>query len=125
VAARQGTASEVAPERQVGTWGGETPGTEWKEFRVDLTKQVTRIGQYEITFAAPGVTDPGLAFRDWELQMYGQKTNGAIEFLKDRSTFRITRSQQTLDQFPTIFRVKIKCNSEGRSGVVTIRMLTY
>jgi len=57
--------------------------------------------------------------------MYGGKATGSIEFLKESSTFRITRSQQTLDEFPTIFRVKIKGKSENTSGNISVKSLTY
>jgi len=57
--------------------------------------------------------------------MYGSKTKSTIEFLKESSTFRITRSQQTLDEFPTILRLKIKSGTKKSAGNITLKMLTY
>ena len=92
----------------------------------DLTKYVTKIGQYEVAFSNPdNIKDSGLEFRDWEMEMYGEKTTRTIELLKGSSTFRITRSQQTLDEFPTKFSFKIKLKSEKTSGIITVKRLTY
>ena len=100
--------------------------TGWKEMSFDLTKYVTKVGQYEVTFSAQDNNkESGLEFKDWEIEMYGGKIKNVLEFLKESSTFRITRSQQTLNEFPTILRVKIKSNSDKTSGNITIKRITY
>jgi alpha-L-fucosidase len=98
----------------------------WKEMNFDLTRFVQRVGQYEVTFVAgDNSKGSGLEFKDWEMEMYGSKTKSTIDFLKESSTFRITRSQQTLDEFPTILRLKIKSQTPESAGNITIKMLTY
>ena len=88
----------------------------------DLTKYVTQTGQYEVTFAAQNNSkDSGLEFKDWEMEMYGGKTKSTIELLKESSTFRITRSQQTHDEFPTILRLKIKFKSAKTQGILQLK----
>jgi len=57
--------------------------------------------------------------------MYGAKIEGAVELLKGTTAFRITRSQQTLDDFPTVFHVTMKNTKEKQRGVITIRRVTY
>ncbi len=65
--------------------------------------------------------ESGLEFKDWEMEMYGSNTTSTIEFLKESSTFRITRSQQTLDEFPTILRLKIKSQTpRNRQGILPL-----
>ena len=113
---------------EIGKWGMDSfNNAEWKEMSFDLTTYVKAIGQYEVTFSMiPGPADKsGLDFKDWEIEMYGQKSRNAVELLKGTSTFRITRSQQTLDEYPTKFRIKIKNKSDKSSGKITIKMLTY
>jgi alpha-L-fucosidase len=98
----------------------------WKEMNFDLTRFVHRVGQYEVTFVAgDNSKESGLEFKDWEMEMYGSKTKSTIEFLNESSTFRITRSQQTLDEFSTILRLKIKSQTPESAGNITIKMLTY
>jgi hypothetical protein len=41
------------------------------------------------------------------------------------TTFRIVRSQQTLDEFKTILRVQVKRKSRGSFGDIVIRRITY
>jgi alpha-L-fucosidase len=112
---------------QIGMWDNDLfSDSEWKEMSYDLTKFVNRIGQYEVTFSAQDNNkESGLEFKDWEMEMYGSKTKNNIELLKENSIFRITRSQQTLDEFPTILRLKIKSRSEKSEGNITIKMVTY
>ena len=125
VASRQASAAADIPAVQVGTWTGAA-SQEWREFTVDLTKSVSRIGQYEIAFAPPaGAAKSGLEFRGPEVAMYGGTVPDGVEAMTAGGTFRITRSQQTLDEFPTIFQVKIRGGAPGTSGPVTIRPITY
>jgi len=126
LARKNGTDPLEEPAFEIGSWDNKSlRNGEWKAMSFDLTKYVTRIGQYEIAFSSKEYKESGLEFKDWELEMYGGKATGSIEFLKESSTFRITRSQQTLDEFPTIFRVKIKGKSENTSGNISIKSLTY
>lgn len=126
IARKNGTDQKEEPIIEIGTWDSNSVSNiEWKELSIDLTKYVTRIGQYEVTFVALNNNDSGLEFRDLELEMYGGKSINSIELLKGSSTFRITRSQQTLDEFPTILRLKIKSKSEKTSGNITVKRLMY
>ena len=124
---KNGTDQTEEPLVEISKWDVNTfTGTTWKEMSFNLTQFVTRIGQYEVTFSdgdAPKAS--GLDFQDWDLQMYGGKAGNSIEFLSNRSTFRITRSQQTLDEFPTVFSVKIRSSSVRTSGKVSIKRLIY
>jgi alpha-L-fucosidase len=115
------------PAIEIGKWQSDSfNDSGWKEMSFDLTKFVGRVGQYEVTFVPKeNSRNSGLEFKDWEMEMYGSKTKSTIEFLKESSTFRITRSQQTLDEFPTILRLKIKSQTPESEGNITIRMLTY
>lgn len=124
---KKGGENGAEPPIEIAKWDMNSFNThEWKEMSFDLTRYVTKIGQYEVAFSIPGNNkDSGLEFRDWEVEMYGEKTTRTVELLKGSPIFRITRSQQTLDEFPTKFSVKIKLKSEKTSGSVTVKRLTY
>ena len=124
---KYGIEQSEEPALEIGKWDNNSfRNGEWKEMSFDLTKYVTRIGQYEVSFSSIADNkESGIEFKAWELEMYGGEIPGAIELLKGSSTFRITRSQQTLDEFPTIFRVKIKGNSRNASGNITIKRMTF
>jgi alpha-L-fucosidase len=115
------------PAIEIGKWDSNSfSGSGWKEMSFDLTKYMGRVGQYEVTFVSgDNSKGSGLGFKEWEMEMYGSKTKSTIDFLKESSTFRITRSQQTLDEFPTILRLKIKSQTPESAGNITIKMLTY
>ena len=124
---KNGTDQTDEPGIEIAKWDSNSyNNSEWKEMDFDLTKYVTKVGQYEVTFAAEDNNKKlGLEFKDWEMEMYGGKIKSTIEFLRESSVFRITRSQQTLDEFPTILRLKIKSKSDKTSGDITIKRLTY
>ena len=112
----------------IGGWDRTTfDSIEWKELVFDLTPYMTQIGQYEIQFQTliegwrPNI---GLEFKDWQLEMYGREMNGAIKQL-DRSTFRIDRSQQTLDEFKTVLRIHVRRKPLNSFGEIVIRRITY
>jgi alpha-L-fucosidase len=112
----------------IGNWDGATFDGEWKELTLDLTPYVTKIGQYEIHFQLL-VPDSdrssfGLEFKDPRLEMYAQDRSNDLEQI-DPTTFRIVRSQQTLDEFKTILRVQVKRKSRGSFGDIVIRRITY
>ena len=127
LAKKMGTDQVDEPGIEIGRWDiNSFTTTEWKDISFDLTKYVTQAGQYEVTFTAQDYSkDPGLEFKDWEMEMYGSKMKSTIELLKEISTFRITRSQQSLNEFPTVLRLKIKYKSVKTSGDITIKRLTY
>ena len=125
VASRQASATADEAADSVGVWKGSS-AAEWKEFSVDITKYVSRIGQYVITFVpATGKKGTGLEFKDAEIEMYGGRIKDGVEALPPGSAFRITRSQQTLDQYPTVFRVKVRGGRPGATGKVTIHPIRY
>jgi alpha-L-fucosidase len=112
----------------IGNWDRTTfDSLEWKELTFDLTPHITRIGQYEIKFQVqieswrPNI---GLEFKDCQLEMYGHEMNGAIEQL-DGHTFRINRSQQTLDEFKTVLKVLVRRKPLNSFGEIIIRRITY
>ena len=93
----------------------------WTEISIDLTKRITSIGQYELIFES---THGKPEFRDWEMELYGSTMGNHLEYLGE-GKFRITRSQQTLDEFPAIFRVKMRNKKDKASGTVKLRKLEY
>ena len=126
VGSKQGSVASQEPAVEIGKWDAPEKSGEWNELRLDLTRFVRKIGQYEIRFIAqPGGQEAEIEFRDWGVEMYGGKINDAVERLIGRAAFRLTRSQQTVDEFPTIFRVRMKIPKGDPSGVITIRRLTY
>jgi len=127
IARKTGIEKEEEFPVEIGTWDKKSSDRQgWKQMSIDLTKFMNRVGQYEIKFSsASDVNYSCLEFTDWEMEMYGSTMESTIELLKDGSTFRITRSQQTLDEFPSIFRVKVKTIKDESSGTITIKMLTY
>jgi alpha-L-fucosidase len=116
----------------MGNWNGTTfDETEWKELTLDLTTYVTKIGQYEIRFQilvldrdGPDRSLAGLEFKDLRLEMYGQDRSNDLEQINP-TTFRIVRSQQTLDEFKTILRIQVKRKPLRSSGDILIRRITY
>jgi alpha-L-fucosidase len=126
VGSKQGATSNQEPAVQVGMWSAGATDSGWKEYSLDLTRQVSKVGQYEIKFAPAQGTGPAeLEFRDPEMEIYGGRTKDVIELLGGTTTFRFTRSQQTLDEFPTVLHVKIKSAQGAQSGIVTIKRITY
>ncbi|MDR1224729.1 MAG: alpha-L-fucosidase [Tannerella sp.] len=112
----------------IGNWDRTTfDSIEWKDLTLDLTPHVSKIGQYEIKFQTlieswrPNI---GLDFKDWQLEMYGHEMNSAIKQI-DGHTFRIDRSQQTLDEFKTVLRVRVKRKPLNSFGEIVIRRITY
>jgi alpha-L-fucosidase len=123
---KQGTAAAIEPEVEVGRWTSGMTGSDWREVQLDLTKHVSKVGQYELTFTLSQPAQAAdLAFRDIEAEMYGARIKDALEQVDGRPVFRLTRSQQTLDAFPTIVRMKVKSAPGGLSGAITIRRLTF
>jgi alpha-L-fucosidase len=123
---KQGSVIRPAPAKEIGRWKTDPKSGGWTLISLDLTPYVPVVGQYEITFAAgSGGAPPELEFRDWNLEMNGGKMNNAIELLKGRSTFRLTRWQKTLGAFPILFRVSMKGASGDGSGTIMIRKLVY
>jgi alpha-L-fucosidase len=126
IARKTGTDPTREPALKIDSWDLNTfNSTGWKEMSFDLTKYVTRIGQYELSFSDQSTgNNSGLEFREWKLQMYGGEALNSIELLKGTSTFRITRSQQTLDEFPAILNIKVRSKPKT-SGIVTLKRVTW
>jgi alpha-L-fucosidase len=126
VASKQGSAASREPDVKVGTWEVDARSDRGNELQLDLTRFMTKVGQYELTFAPrKGESAPDIRFSGWGVEMYGAKIDDAVELLKGTTTFRITRSQQTLDDFPTIFHVTMMNTDRKQSGIITIKRLTY
>ena len=114
----------------IGNWQAETYGSEWTEVKFDLTSHLNAIGEYEIHFE-PLVRDytsnepSGLEFSDWTLELYGREAPESIQQLRDKNGFRITRSQQTLDEFPSILKIKIRSKPGKSAGDIVLKRITY
>jgi alpha-L-fucosidase len=113
----------------IGNWQVETYSGEWKEVNFDLTPFVKDIGQYEIycsslarDFNCKGPI--GLEFSDCQLEMYGRNASESIVIIENNRLL-LTRSQQTLDEFPTILRIKIRSNPCKSAGDIQIKRLIY
>jgi alpha-L-fucosidase len=115
----------------IGYWEANTfDENEWKEIVLNLTPYIKRIGQYDINFQIQNYDYSSkfpaeLNFKDIELEMYGKPMPEALEQLKDGYVFRITRSQQTLDDYSTILKMKVCRKSCKSSGEITIKRVTY
>ena len=114
----------------IGNWEPNTYNQEWKDVSFDLTGYVNDIGQYEIHFTTlvkdyGSKESSGLEFTDWQLEMYGRNTPELIQLEENSKILRITRSQQTLNEFPTILRMKIRSKPAKSSGDILIKRLTY
>lgn len=111
----------------IGSWNKDTfSSEEWLDYTVDLTPYVNAIGEYEIIFSpiSSDYTQPaGLEFKDWNVEMYGNKNNSGIVY--ENGIFRITRSQQTLDEFKTIFNVKVMSKKGYSTGEINIKRITF
>lgn len=114
----------------VGYWEANTFDTEWQEVVFDLTPYMNAIGEYELNFSMLShdylSKEPcGLEFKDWKLMMYGNEMPALVSSQNKNQTYRITRSQQTLDEYPTTFTVKIKSKPGKSAGEVLLKRLTY
>lgn len=115
----------------ISTWDDSTYSKDkWKEVEFDLTPYVNSIGQYEISFNVLAYdfnnnSSTGLQFKEWKLEMYGKSSQESISKLEGKDVFRITRSQQTLDEYPTKLKIKIRRNPSASTGEVTIKRLVF
>jgi alpha-L-fucosidase len=123
---KQGAVAAAPRETEVGSWASGEPGQGWQEIRLDLTKEVTKVGQYELAFTAgSGSERVELAFKEVGAEMYGAAIPGAIEQVEGRPVFRLTKSQQTLDAFPVIVKMKMKSLAGGGRGSITIKRIAF
>lgn len=67
----------------------------------------------------------GLTVKDIRLEMYGGDMSPALQKVENQNKFIITRSQQTLDDFPTKIRMKVKRNPCKSIGIITLQKITY
>jgi len=114
----------------IGTWDTQTYQNEWKEVSFDLTKYLNKIGEYEFFFSTIAYDfqskDPsGLEFSDWKLELYGRENPESLHILDHHQGVRITRSQQTLDEFPSKLTVKIRSRPAKSVGDILIKRITY
>lgn len=114
----------------IGNWQADTYNLEWKEVTFDLTPYVNAIGQYNISFSTlvrdfTNKEPSGLEFTDPQLEMYGRNTPDALQINEKINSIQLTRSQQTLNEFPTILKMKIRSKPTKSSGDITIKRLTY
>ncbi|MEX2592031.1 MAG: alpha-L-fucosidase [Anditalea sp.] len=104
----------------VGGWDNQTFGSEWQDFKLDLTPYLMeKVGQFELKFQYISHDrehkDWGLEFEDWEIEMYGNKNSDEVKKI-GKETFLINYSQHTTKEntSPVIFRVKIR-SKPGKS----------
>lgn len=115
----------------VASWDNATfSDTDWTEIVLDLTPYVTEIGLYDVSFDRmtrdyDTKEKDGLLFKDWKLEMYGGDYPDGISKIEGKDVFRITRSQQTLDEFPTRLKVKVKRLPARSTGEINIRRKKY
>lgn len=115
----------------VGSWEADTYSTdEWRTFTFDLTAWMGQVGTYELSFSTlvqdyQSSEPMGLLFQDWQLKMYGHDYPQGVEFVADRNVFRITKSQQTLDEYPAVFSVKVKRKEKRTIGEIRLKRVDY
>ncbi len=114
----------------IGNWQADTYDQEWKEVSFDLTPYVTAVGQYELYFSTlirdfTKKEPSGLEFKEPLLEMYGRNAADALQVNEKENSIRLTRSQQTLDEFPTLLKLKIRSKPTKSSGDICIKRLTY
>lgn len=115
----------------VGSWEYSTYSVDqWTEITLDLTPYMNSIGQYELVFRTTGYDyqdnrPSGLQVKDVRLEMYGGDMSAALQEVKGQNKFIITRSQQTLDDFPTKIRMKVKRNPCKSIGNITLQKIKY
>lgn len=117
-------------EQSISYWEQESFNPEsFTDIKLDLTKYVNSIGEYILSFS-PIAYDYssgkswGLEFKDIQLEIYGASHPELIEQINPWE-FKITRSQQTLDEFKTIFKAKIKNNGANSTGEIKIKRISY
>ena len=93
----------------------------WIKVKADITKYLREIGQYELRITSDECKPE---FRDWEMELYGTRSRNNVEYLGE-NTFRITRSQQTLDEFPSVFHVRMRSATGKCAGNIEIRRIKY
>lgn len=126
----QTVSSEDAPVT-VSAWEYTTYSPdEWTDVMLDLTPYMNSIGQYELVFRTTGYDyqdnrPSGLEVADVQLEMYGSAMNAALQEVKSQNKFIITRSQQTLDDFPTVIRMKVKRRPCKSIGVISLQKIKY
>lgn len=126
----QTVSSEDAPVT-VSAWEYTTYSPdEWTDVTLDLTPYMNSIGQYELVFRTTGYDYQdnrlsGLEVADVQLEMYGSAMNAALQEVKSQNKFIITRSQQTLDDFPTVIRMKVKRRPCKSIGVISLQKIKY
>lgn len=115
----------------IASWSHSTYSeNEWREVELDLTPYVNSIGHYDITFKVlaydfDSKLPTGLQFKEWKLEMYGKECPEAVTKLEGKDVFRITRSQQTLDDYSTKLKVKIRRNPSASTGEVNIKRIVF
>lgn len=117
-------------EESINYWDQESFNSkDFTNINIDLTKHVNSIGEYIISFS-PVAYDYSsgkswaLEFKDVQLEIYGTYHPELIEQINPWE-FKITRSQQTLDEFKTIFHAKIKNKGASSTGEIKIKRISY
>lgn len=123
------TSAFAAKKSRLGYWEADTYDQNWTELTLDLTEFVTAIGEYEVSFDRTAydysTNQPcGVEFEGCTLTMYGKEMNGNI-VSQNKHSLIITRSQQTLDEYPTILKMKIRSLPGKSSGEIMIRRIQF
>lgn len=115
----------------VATWEASSFDTDqWGDLEIDLTPYMQSIGTFELSFPLLALdfskqNMSGLDFKDWTIEMYGKNYPQGVEFLPEKGCFRITRSQQTLDDFRTIFKTKVKSKPSKTAGEMRLTKVIF
>jgi alpha-L-fucosidase len=124
------TGATEAKPTVIGSWNAQTFSDQWQNLELILTPHITSIGQFEVNFQMVSYDwnkDWGLEFKEWEVEMYGKKLPEAVQKVENGWKFIITRSQQTdrMDDFPTVFRVKVRSKPGGTMGNIELQKVVY
>lgn len=114
----------------ISSWSADTYSDSWQEVSFDITRYVTAIGQYKIGFAIAAYDfsspDPsGLEVQDIKLDMYGRDMSHEAKYDPETNTILINRSQQTLDEFETVIKMKIRSRPAKSSGDIEITRIKF
>lgn len=117
--------------RTVAYWDSKTYSPdEWKEVSFDLTPYMKEVGEYKVRFTYLATDylegkSSALQVKDYHLTMYGGSEDKSLSWNAKDGCFTITRSQQTLNEFPTTLRMKIKRGGAASVGELRLTRVHY
>lgn len=102
---------------------------DFNDFTIDLTDYANNVGEYVLSFNQLSMDyaankSSRLIFEDIQLEIYGKKHNDLVKQIAPNQ-FLITNSQQTLKEYPIIFKAKIKHSGANSVGEINLRKINY